>query len=232
MGQPSRLPSRGRDGRTRRRRDRPHPLCRGRQRRKRVERRAYLELRAGVDGVLAGQDRGPQGLEIGAFGKHGQFHIGKLRLQRGDHPAIQRHAARQQHSAHRPLALVHERDHFVGHAVVERVQHVLDAGLVPIELVGDVGLAVDGATKGQGDDAALKRAAHGLVQVQSQPADLLDVELAAAGRALVVRKDGPDPRPFQQVDGEDLAPREATASNWPPTYSRAACVAATSEICP
>ena len=164
-----------------------------------------LELRACEGGFLAGQDRGSQGLEVRAFGKQDQLRRRELFPQRGNHGRILRHPAHQQHAPQRALALFHERDHFVRHAVVECVQDVVDARLVPIELVSDVGLAVDGATRSQGNELALKRAPHGLVQFQSQSRNLLDQELTAAGCALVVRKDGDDPRPFQQVDYKDLS---------------------------
>ena len=72
------------------------------------------------------------------------------------------------------------------------------ARLVPIELVGDVGLAVDGATRGQGHDLALKRAPIGLVQRPvpgGRSAGSKNSPLPAAH--LLCERTASNPRPFE-----------------------------------
>ncbi len=88
---------------------------------------------------------------------------------------------------------------------MQGVQNVGRGRLIAVELVGDVGLAVDRAAGGQRDDLALEGELDGVFQPQSHPADLLDEEFPAAGGALVVGKDIGNGAAGQKVNQEGLS---------------------------
>jgi len=119
--------------------------------------------------------------------------------------AVARDASDHEHPPQRALRLLEEGDDLVRPAVVQGTQDVLGSRLVPVELVGDVRLAVHRAPRGQGNDSAAERAANRLVQIESHPADLLYQELPAASRALVVRENGGDPATDEDVHEKGLS---------------------------
>ena len=87
---------------------------------------------------------------------------------------------------------------------MERVQNLLRTGLVAIELVGNVRLAMHRATRCQGYDPAQERTPDRLLDGQPHPADLLHEELTAARSAFVVREDVGHPAVGKDVDEERL----------------------------
>jgi hypothetical protein len=88
---------------------------------------------------------------------------------------------------------------------MQGVKYVRRHSLVSVQLVGNVRLAMHGATGGQRDNLPLQRELDRLLHLQPHPADLLDEELAAAGGALVVRKDIGDPAAGEKIDQEGFS---------------------------
>ena len=78
-------------------------------------------------------------------------------------------------------------------------------GLISVQLVGDVRLAVDGAPGGQRHNLALQGELDRRLHPQSHPADLLDKELPAAGGAFVVGKDIGDPAAREKINQKGLS---------------------------
>ena len=115
----------------------------------------------------------------------------------------------QEDPAYLALALFQEREHLAGHAVVQGPENVLGRGLVAVELVGDVGLAVHRAARGERDDLSGAGATDRLVQAEAHAAYLLDEKLAASGGALVVGEDVRDLAAGEDVDEERLAPQRS-----------------------
>ena len=84
------------------------------------------------------------------------------------------------------------------------MQDIFRAGLLPVELVRDVRLAVDRAARSQWDDLPRKRALDSLFEIQPEAPDLLNEELATAGGTLVRCEDAAHPRPVQQIHDKGL----------------------------
>ena len=152
-----------------------------------------------------GQERAPKGLEPGALGKHHEGRGRQLLAQGSQQGLVARHPPDDQHPPKRTLSLLQEGDPLVRRTLVQGAQDVLRGRLTPVELVGDVGLAVHGAARGQRNDLAARGAANRLVEAEPHPPELLDQELAAARRAPVVREDVDDPAAVEDVDEEGLS---------------------------
>ena len=75
--------------------------------------------------VIAREQGGTPSFEPGTLREHDELRRGQLLAQRGDHGRVARHAADQQHAPQFALPFLQQRDHFVRHAVMQRVQDVL-----------------------------------------------------------------------------------------------------------
>ena len=165
-----------------------------------------MDLRRAEAGLVAREQGGAPGLEVGALGQDHEFRGGQLATQGRHQGPVATDPADQQEAAEDRLRLLQEGHDLVGHAVVERVQHVLDPRLLAIQLVGDVGLAVDRASRSQGNRTAMEGTLDRLIEAESHPADLLHEELPAPRGALVVRKHRKHTAVAKQIDQEGLPP--------------------------
>ncbi len=160
------------------------------------------ELRLAIKGFVAGEQGASPRLEPGALREHDEFGPGKLPAERGENRGIVRDTAGQQDAAEFAPPLFEQSDHFIGHAVVQRVEDVLDRGFIAVELVRNVRFAMNRAARGQRHDLAIEGTADCLVDAKPHAANLLHKELAAAGGAFVVREDVTDSSGRDQVNQE------------------------------
>ena len=177
------------------------------QRRQPAQRRRQRELGRAVEGLVPRQQGGAPSLEPGTLLAHRKFRVGQLGAQSREHGGVAADAPGQEHPPQRTPPFFQQRHHLVGHAVMQCVEDVRRRGLVPVQLVGDVRLAVDGAAGSQRHDLSLQGELDGRLDPQPHPANLLDKKLAAAGGALVMRKDIGDPAAAEKINQEGLAPQ-------------------------
>ena len=163
------------------------------------------DVRRGVKRLVPRQQRAAPGLEPRALRDHGKLRGGEFLAQRRHHRVVAGETADQQHPPQLALRLLQERHHLARHDVMQRAQNVLGRRFLPVELVRDVGFAVDRAAGGQRHHLPLERAPNRLLETQPHPANLLHEKLAAAGGALVVREDIGDPSRRQKIDQERLS---------------------------
>lgn len=76
---------------------------------------------------------------------------------------------------------------------MQGVEDILHSGFVAVELVRNVGFAVNGTARSQRHHFPLERSPDRLFQTEPHSPDLLDEELAAARGTLVMRQDVDDP---------------------------------------
>jgi len=175
------------------------------ERRELTEARLDRDFRRLVKRLVPCEQGAAPGLKPGTLRQHHELGGGELLAQCGQHRRVAGHAADQQHPRQLTLAFLQQRNHFVGHAVVQRVQNVLRRGLVSVELVRDVRFAVNRATRSQRHHFACERAPDCFLEADPHPAELLHKKLPASGGAFIVRQNVDDPSLREKINQKRLS---------------------------